>query len=321
MKLFQVTPANVNKLIIVRPGAYLELLPDNIVLSIMFYLDCASIFKLSKVCKRFYHLSQDEQVWTNVDMCTLPYMDVRNVKKFIDLKLSSKLHTIKMQSSFGLKGRASLKPKIDNNILNALVEKCKNIVKIELLNCDLSFFVSTGDHPQCQLLLVDSIESVSLIYCNTLINWISGTSCMWPHLRHLSLLNSFKTSEFEIKGISNNTQWRTTLESLDLTGCYRINDKCVKSLCQNEHSSIRCLVLSGTSVTDNCLSYLPNLHRLEKLALANVKELTNNGLLMIPNFLPSLKFLDISSLSKADSSTCEQVAQTMINTTVIIMTL
>ena len=282
----------------------------------MFYLDSLSILKLSRVSKRFYYLSQDEQVWVNVDMSTLPYMDIRNVKKFINLKLSPKLHTIRMRSSYELRGRESRKPKIDNSVLNTLVEKCKNIVKIELVNCDLTFLVS-NDGQQCHLLSVDSIESVSFVHCNTLINWIDRTSSIWPHLSHISFHHSVKTSEFEIKAITSNIQWRTTLKSLDLTGCYRINDRCVKILCQNEHSSIQSLVLSGTNITDNCLEYLPNLPQLEKLCLSTVKEITNDGLLKIPNLLPFLKFLDISSLVKADSSTCEQVAHAMINTTVI----
>lgn len=260
----------------------------------MYYLDAASILRLSHVSKRFYHLTQDDYVWMNVDMSTLPYMDIRNTKKFIDLKLHPKLHTIKIQSSYELRGKAARKPRVDLGVLNALIDKCPEIIDIELLNCDLTFITNARDN-HCRLLSLQSIRKVSLISCNTLIHWLELAN--WPSLTHLSLKNTVKTSEFEIKAISRNASWKNTLEFLDLTGCYRVNDACVKTLCMSNDASLLTLILSGTSVTKQCLQYLPDLCRLKELHLENCRGLKIEDMGDIPTLLPSLKVFGITKKS------------------------
>lgn len=239
----------------------------------MQYLDALSVIRLSQVSKRFYYLSQDDYVWVNVDMSSLPYMDIRNTKKFIDLKLHPKLHSIKMQSSYELRGKAARKPRIDLGVLNTLVHKCPEIVNIELLNCDLTFINSNSkDSDHCKLLSLQSIRKVSFINCNTLIHWLELAD--WPSLTHLSLANTVKTGEFEIKAISKSASWKDTLESLDLTGCYRVNDACVKTLCESNNASLVTLKLNQTSVTKQCLQHIPKLSKLKELHLKNCRGLT-----------------------------------------------
>ena len=253
----------------------------------MFYLDALSIIRLSRVSKRFYHLSMDEKVWLNVDMSTLPYMDIRNTKKFIDWKLSPKLRTISIQSGYELKGKAARKPKVDLGVLNALVTKCTDIVEINLICCDLSFLNSN----ECLLFSLNKLESLSFIHCNTHIHWLEQAK--WPKLTHLSLNHTVKTSEFEIKAISRNSFWKKSLKSLDLTGCYRINDSCTRVLCQSGDTALESLKLGGTSVTDACIEHLHKLPNLQELDLSNVRGLSNDGLSKISSLLPSLKKLKI----------------------------
>lgn len=71
----------------------------------------------------------------DVNMTTLPSMDVRKIKKVIEQYLSPKLYSVHIQSNYQLKAK---KPKIDVNILDTLVSRCPDIKAIQLLNCDLS---------------------------------------------------------------------------------------------------------------------------------------------------------------------------------------
>ena len=272
----------------------------------MYYLDVVSLFRISRVCKRFFHLGQEEMLWTHVDMTTLPSIDLRKIRKFIDQKLSPKLHSISMQSSFQLKAK---RPRIDNNVLNALVEKCPNIKKIELRNCDLSA-LSDGE---CKLIHSQSIESVSFTHCNTNVWWLSLAN--WPALRHLSLANTVKTSHSEIKAIVTKP-W--ALNSLNFSGCYRINDDAIRILCTSESPMpIVKLYLSGTSITNVSLDVLAKLPLLKELYLANVNGLTDQGIQQIPSLLPSLKVLDVSKLTNVSMETFEQLKEDMPHTKIL----
>ena len=246
-------------------------------------------------------------------MSTLPQMDIRKMKKFIDQKLPPDLHVVQIQSSYELRGRASHKPKIDSSVLNALIEKCPNIRKIKLMNCDLSFLTSSSE---CKLLVYQPLEDISLVHCNTLIHWMEHAD--WPNLKHLNFDHTVKTSEFEIKAIVQKERWHSSLKSLTLSGCYRINDNCIKILCQpRDPLSIQVLNLSGTNVTDDCLNYLSNLGCLKDLNLSKLKGLSDKGVLRLPALLPHLEALNISSLDRVSSDTCHKVKDSMMSTRVI----
>ena len=312
------------------PDCRLERLPDNITLLIMFYLDALSLIRFSRVCKRFYHLSQEDILWSNVDMSTLPYMDIKKTKKFIVEKLSPNLRTITIESNYGLKAQFRLahkpketqstsspryvqtpsKPKIDISVLNVLMEKCPKLCEIKLRHCDLTAI----DSENCTLTSSQNLQKLSIINCYTHVRWLD--SVRWPNLQCLSLASTVKSSEWEIKSIIK--QLSTSIVSLNLSGCYRINDDCVNMLCSSQPPLSLCVLhLSGTGISDNCLPYLVKLPHLKELYLSNMNGLTGDGVAKLPDLLPYLRVVDISFLDKVKSNVCLQVAERMKNTKVI----
>lgn len=109
----------------------LELLPDNIILTIMNYLDVTSLVQLSRVCRRFYHLYTDESVWNDVDLTTIASrLDVRKLKKIIHERLPGSLIGIRLAST--------KKQFVTGVALDELFDRCPNIRAITLKGCDLT---------------------------------------------------------------------------------------------------------------------------------------------------------------------------------------
>ena len=48
---------------VMLPSLTLETLPEELVASILSFLDCDSLAKTAEVCRRLYYLCNDEQLW------------------------------------------------------------------------------------------------------------------------------------------------------------------------------------------------------------------------------------------------------------------
>ncbi|XP_011409088.1 PREDICTED: F-box/LRR-repeat protein 12-like [Amphimedon queenslandica] len=295
------------------PEPNLDCLPDTLTLYIMGKLDIVSLVRLARTCKRFYHLHREECLWTNVDMTTLPQIDVRKMKKIIENYVSPKLQIISIQSNFRL-NRAK-KPKIDGNVLDFLFKRCPSIKYLRLLNCDLSEVLKTSlseaepnKESSMELLNCSSLERVSLLNCNTPLLWLSGAS--WPILRHLSLAHSVMTSHLDVQSIFETKDWQGTLKSLDLTGCYRI-----KSFGDIKVDlSIEILNLSETNITDSLFESLPRFPCLRELYLRKCSGITNSGILKIPLLSLDLQIVDFTGNDKLSLLTVEQLRNDMPDT-------
>ena len=258
-------------------------------------------------CKRFYHLSRENELWIHVDMTTLPFMDIRKMKKFIQQKLSPDLHSVIIKSDYPHHGK-SKSPKVDGSTLDTLLDKCPKIKNIELQNCDLTNFLRN-----CKLTQYSSLQSVSIIRCNTPLHWLKGVK--WPLLKKLSLAESVMTTPFELRAILESEDWQKSLECLDITGCYR----CIEFI-DTEKPLLRLkkLYLSSTGITDSSLELIAKLPSLEELYLKNLT-LTEKGLCKIPVLFPNLKVIDISCVRAVNKLILEEINKYMPFTTIIFL--
>ena len=117
----------------------LSLLPDNIALKIISYLDIPSMISLAKVNHRYYHLHLDEFIWTDVDLSTIPRLDVRKLKQLIREKLHHALWRITLRSNaVECQRHSSMRPIVTSSAVDELFQKCCTIRNIKLENVDLS---------------------------------------------------------------------------------------------------------------------------------------------------------------------------------------
>ena len=132
----------------------LSLLPDNVVLKIMSFLDVPSMMSLARINRRFYLLHSDEYIWSDVDLGTVPKLDVQRMKKFIREKLHPALWRLTLRSNaIECQRRPKMRPIITGAALDELFKKCPNIQTITLDNVDLSQVCMTQDY----ILLSNSI--------------------------------------------------------------------------------------------------------------------------------------------------------------------
>lgn len=208
---------------VVAPEATLCGLPDNILLVVMGLLDVHSLISLSRVCRRFHHLHGDEFIWSDVDLSEVSVrakLDVRKLKKIISTYLPQSLWRVKLSSNAGSKPAV-----VTESLLNELFTKCPSITTIVLHKCDLTIL----SH-DCKLFRSSSLESVSLVKCLTSLQWLEDIRPSWPNLSHLSLCDTVKTTDFDLKYIAECKDWSSSLRSLVLHGCYRVTSTGIKYL-------------------------------------------------------------------------------------------
>lgn len=268
----------------------------------MSYLDAHSLFRLSRTCKRFYHLSQEDHLWISVDMSTLPYMDLRRTKKFVQQKLSPNCHSIVVESNFGRKPK---RPKVDMSVLNLLLEHCPNLRRIELRFCDLHFLGSD----ESNFVRFESLTDIAMASCNTQVWWTKAS--VWPNLKHLSLARTVKTSFPEFQSLP----WLCQLQSLDLSHCYRINDDGVRQICTPKNfPRLQSLHLSGTSITRESLPVLSVLPSLMYLYLSEIKGINDKDIKFVPVLFPCLQVLDLTHCPNVSQESCRAIKYEMRNT-------
>lgn len=105
----------------------------------MALLDIPSLFCLSRINRRYYHLHSDEYIWTDVDLTTVPKLNVQLVKNVIRDKLHPALWRLTLCSNAAERQRKpKLRPPITSSALDDIFRKCRHIRCIRLHNFDIS---------------------------------------------------------------------------------------------------------------------------------------------------------------------------------------
>lgn len=273
----------------------LELLPDNIILTIMNYLDVTSLVQLSRVCRRFYHLYTDESVWSDVDLTTIASrLDVRKLKKIIHERLPGSLIGIRLAST--------KKQFVTGVALDELFDRCPNIRAITLKGCDLTQLPST-----CKLFHNPTLEHVSIVNCTIGFRWMEAVQVSWPKLTHLSLAGSVKLSNFDIQYMADCKPWATSLKSLDISGCYRISELGLKTVCTS-FENLKSLSVSRLPFNDvnseKMIEHIASLKQLKHLSIVQIP-LSLETHARLPKLFPHLNSLYLSETtgSKTDITT------------------
>lgn len=64
----------------------------------------------------------------------------------------------------------------------------------------------------CKLFFSSSLESVSLVKCDASLQWMEKIKPSWPNLSHLSLSDTVKTTDYDLKYIGSCKDWKLSLK-------------------------------------------------------------------------------------------------------------
>ena len=110
----------------------------------MTLLDIRSLLRLSQVNRRYYLLHSDECIWTDVDLSTVAWQDVRIVKKLIRDKLHPTLWRLTLRSNaVECQRKPKLRPIMTSSALDDIFRKCPHVRIIRLHNFDISQVTGT----------------------------------------------------------------------------------------------------------------------------------------------------------------------------------
>jgi hypothetical protein len=147
--------------------------------------------------------------------------------------------------------------------MEKLRQSCLNLKIIEIGYCDLSS-IHVNDLP------ID-LEQLKLIKCEIPLNWFEKNK--FTKLSHIDLSESSRVCTTHLKDLFNsNDLIQSTLRSMILRKCYRIDDKSIEALCEinfKENKMID-LNLNETSITPIGLQILGRNHS-NKVGILSIK--------------------------------------------------
>lgn len=255
----------------------LELLPDNVLLLIMWYLDSVSLKYVGAVNRRLHHLSNDWSLWREVDLSLV-------AKSQSNRKLQRIIHhvlkpcTVKLRI-FAYKSKFNL----TNNVLKLLHIKCPQISDLSFFACSLRS-LTWKDMVQFTTLTHLSIENCE--FNGT--NFFSDIKFdMFPKLTHLS----FSGNMLFYVGVTK----VTNLTSLNLIGCTNIWNTALTNIADAKELTYLSLPFSALLEHDTNIQLL----KLKSLVIGGNDSVPSRTPLqdiqVIAHFAPNLVFLDLSS--------------------------
>jgi hypothetical protein len=147
--------------------------------------------------------------------------------------------------------------------MQKLRKSCLNLRIIEIGYCDL-ISIDVNDLP-------NDLEKLKLIRCEIPLRWFQNNK--FTKLSHIDLSESSRVSAIHLKDLfDSNDLIQSSLKTLILRKCYRIDDKSIEALCEinfNDNKLID-LNLNETSITPVGLQILARNHS-KKIGILNIK--------------------------------------------------
>ena len=148
--------------------------------------------------------------------------------------------------------------------MEKLRQSCLNLKIIEIGYCDLSS-IDVYDLP-------NDLEKLKLIKCEIPLKWFQNNK--FTQLSQIDLSESSRVCITHLKDLfSSNDFIQSSLKSLILRKCYRIDDKSIEALCENNFISKTKMIdlnLNETSITPVGLQILGRNHS-NNIGILNIK--------------------------------------------------
>ncbi len=226
-------------------------IPDEIMLQIFKNLDIIEICQMSRVCKRWQMISNDPFLWYEIDISPAVYYFWHLFSKsFNNVRI---VHLNFPEYNLGNRIRS-----------HAMYQKLKNY-EIKQLNIQYVDF---------NLINIDNLpltlDTLRMTRCEIPRRWFNS-STFSLNLTMLDLSYSPNICDVHFIDLAKSESLRSSLRSLKVTNCYRVNDDSIKVLIDEHFDSLQRLNLEGTKCTAYGLALLCNKQLSKTLGYLNMK--------------------------------------------------
>lgn len=203
----------------------------------------------------------DETLWYHIDLSDYS-VNIRKLWKLFRHRCFPNAKSIRICGNLK---NPHLLSKTQQSVSKALMEKLNaatggNLRVLELRYSDLSS-IEVNDLP-------DELRELKLTRCEIALKWFENNKRL-NGLVKLDLSESSRICASHIKDLAKNTH--STLETLCLRNCYRIDDKAIELLADEKFARLVHLDLEGTKITQYGLQIICTRLNTASLAHLNLK--------------------------------------------------
>lgn len=275
-------------------------LPDGILVLIFQHLDTIAMVQCSKVCRRWYLISQDKILTKSFDLRGCPML-LPELWKVSRRKLQQSTSSVHIK---GKLDRSKNMEKLSVSYLDDLFTRCQHITNLSMESFDLR------DVPLKLFCGLPSLESLSLKESMLSMGWfdlLKEHKALLPRLKVLNLNSCTKISNNDLLAIS----YLKNLQTLNFCQCYRISARGIPTIVANL-KSLKHLDFSSCPAINNVVLYhLSTLH-LTHLSLRFCHLITDAGVVELlkesGRARRTLKYLDLFSCHEITDKSLEVIS-------------
>lgn len=295
------------------PNTSILHLDEGIILEIFDYLNILDLLQAGQVCKQWYRISRDYYLWKSLDLKTLrkPFSKENAMENFIRRCPVSRLIKLDL-SGLQLTGR----------IFTTLAVHCLHLKKLVLNSAN--FGAEGTENDEEKFLFPEKLEYLDLRFFEGPTRFYLTVSRYLGCVEWLGVCDGFIYALYKDGSLDTTIMNMQNLKSLDTSHCLLAKDNLVsmvtscrklevlsmrKCLCVRGYTlgellsnctSLRGLILDGTSVDDDVISSLPWEHtRINYLELGWCSMVSTEGLRVVLEKLSRLKSLEYLGLCSA----------------------
>lgn len=177
-------------------------------------------------------------------------------------------------------------------MLKDLNERCPNIKHISLYLCKLH---------NLEMGLPASLSTIELNHCSWKPRWFENVHTIIPNLHTLFMEHTTRIDNHDLDDISK----ITSLNVLNLNGCYRINEKGLEKI-TTKLTNLHTLEIAYCGCTDLILHHITRyMSKLEVLNLRHSVQITDSGVSILASGLHNLKHININLCTSLTPSSVE----------------
>jgi F-box/leucine-rich repeat protein 2/20 len=291
-----------------EPFLLWDLMPLELRVQILSYLEAKELVQVSRVSKSFYKFAFDGQLWTSFDASEF-YQDIpaESLARII-VAAGPFIKNLNLRGCVQVEHfkRTEVIAKACKNLMNATLEGCRNFQKSTLhsllrSNERLVHLNLTGlpavTNSSCKIIAEScpQLETFNVSWCNKVE--AKGIQLVVEHCHKLRDLRAGEVRGFDNIEAAEAIFKRNNLERLVLAGCAELNDEALQTL------------MHGVEPEIDVLTDLPMVEprKLRHLDLSRCDRLTDRGVKAIGHMVPELEGLQLSRCSSVTDTGLEPI--------------